>query len=389
MGHTPAMLMIMVIMRQVAENHDQGITTYIPDVSQEDREQIYSELGAFLFLKRPYTLSHLTKFLAALVKSAMSPPKWLVAARGMRKFSSKNEFKKALSFFNKLEENGFPTHHLGINLIRVKCLAELGELDEAIQALRVLELEYFKSSSIKRTLTALLIKQNKFEDAFESQLEVLRLQKSIGQFEYTLELMEQLCEAKLEGKQQFLIEESMQILDILKEDPLPYSRKTRTLLFQHISKGIKSPEHWLQLTKMVASETDILSATLPILKLGTKNIHVLVLQENEEAVECYLSSHIATLKVQPDSPLSIEVAADYYLREKDPESLDQILQNAEKAGANSLEYYVASAKLHLFKKDLKSASDTLHKAVQIQADDGRVVALREQWKVAYEAKSSK
>ncbi len=380
--------MIMVLVRQSATANAPGMKNIIPDSSSEDRQQLYSELGAYLFLKKPYSMVQLQSSLKDLIGSAKKPPKWLVALKELKKFNQKQEFQKALNFYEKLEEAGFELDRLELSLTRIKSLAGIGEKQLAAKELQKLEIEYPNSISIKINLQELMMDQNRSDDAFEIQLNILKIQKSLSNFNRTTDFLLKVCATEPDDFQYVLFRNCKKIMEILKEDALQYSTKTRDKLISFISENIKSPEDWLDLIEIITEETDILDRTISLLQQGLEKTKILVQQENERAIKLFYSAHFLVLKIMPDAPKSIEIAADFYLSEKDPASLDKILQAAEEAQADSIEYYVAAARYHLHNLDLKAASDILHKAVQVKADDQRVIDLRKQWKTAFDSKNA-
>ena len=380
--------MTMVMLRPDIENSEPGMTSFAEVQNQEDRKQEYSELGALIFLAKPYTLVQITASMKELLKAAAHPPQWLVILRELKNYTRKGEHKKALSFISKLEETGIKYDQLGLELTRAKSLGATGKQEEAIKVLRALELEYPKSLSIKMNLKEFLLDLDQPEDAFETQLSILKIQKSAFYFEKTMILFERLCSSQSENIDTFAITSGKQVLKVLLEDPLPYSKKTRCILFEHMVKHVSSPEGWKKLLPILINSTDIIEETLFHIKTGISLIEKLMLQDDFEAKELFYAANLAILKELPADPTAIEAATDYYLHERDNVTLDAMLIAAQKAGADSIEYYIAFAKFHLFQQDLRAASDILHKAVQIQADDDRVLALRKEWKSAYAAKNT-
>lgn len=384
-------LLPVVVLRPNQDEDETGITSDVRDITQEDRKATYAELGCFLTVEKPFTVSSLEEDFKEISSSYKNPPQWLRALREVHKFIFKKQFKSALLLISKLEEAGISTDDLGFSLCKSTAQWETGNKEEAMQILRTLELEYPRSISIKEKLLKNLMDSEEFDDAFEEQLQILYTQKSVYNFHKSLEIFQIIFEKRLEASEeagsQFALDALEQMLGVFDEDPPQYSRQKRCDLFSQMSKRLSSAEDWKRMIESMQRYEDITESIIDLYQTGLDKIHPLI-SEDDQCRILYNKTHLKVLECQPEAPQSIEVAADYLLANQKIDELDKILVNATRAGADSLEFYISSAKLHLYNENLREASDVLHKAVQIQADDERVMTLRAEWKEAYAAKNS-
>src|SRR5690606_2763155 len=117
---------ILCFLRSAQLHNDPGTLSVFVDSSPQDRQQAYAELGAALFLAKPYTIEVLTHHLAELVKSSQSPPQWLTILKQLRLLYASKRHDDALKILDTLAAAGLERQHMGFPLLRARCLAQMG-----------------------------------------------------------------------------------------------------------------------------------------------------------------------------------------------------------------------------------------------------------------------
>jgi len=179
------------------------------------------------------------------------------------------------------------------------------------------------------------------------------------------------------------------VLEVLFKDPRPYSKKLRPKIFELLFSKIESPDNWLALVKIVTDSNDIIEFTAPLLKNALIRLENGSPNDNAETASAIHDGHLLLLSAIPDEPASLELVSQTLLDSGDFPKLESIFQKAEAAGAKSLEFHTSLARYMLKIGNLKHASDVLHKAVRIKADDIRVVELRHAWQREYDLLNNK
>jgi tetratricopeptide (TPR) repeat protein len=388
---------ILTLLRPNQSHTEPGMTSFFTDMSSSDREQIYTELGSFLSLEKPINIQKLNQKLDELTDCVSNPPKWLFALKQVRKIFSEKQIDATRDLLNKLAEMGMEEQHIGFALLRARCLALSGieHIPHAIDLLKSLEAKHPNSISIRMLLIENDLKLGKLKEAFEEQVGIFKTQRSTFNFERTLKMLKDIFErhrtlhpTSTQESEGLLLECAQLFINALLQDPPQYSRKLRPQILNTLAECIDKDSSWQKLVQLLIESKDAIEHSVHILQKALLRLKTQMDPETAETLKLLEDAHLLILETDPCQPQSLEIATLALIERGELETLDHTLQRAEKAGAQSLEFYLSLAR-YFFKIDnLKEASDTLHKAVRIQADDPRVLELRQEWNRLFESRNS-
>lgn len=387
---------ILCFLRAAKKHDDPGTVSVFLDSTPQDREHAYTELGASFFLHKPYTIETLKTRLAQAAQTAVAPPVWLKALKQVRALYNDKQYAEVLGLLDKLTAAGLEDKYIAFALLRARCLAEMGadHLPASIEVLRKVLAKYPQSLSIRMLLMESYLRLNQLPEAFAEQLNIFATQKTSLNFERTLAAMVDVHRRTLNltlnknAAEDALMKFGKDTLEVLFRDPRPYSRRLRPQLFQILANNVNETKSLIELLKLLKDSDDVLEATGPMLRSNLKALALLVDGSDEpELKENFVQGHVLLLSVYPTEESSLEIATTTLLAQGKLAELDAIFKKAEAAGAKSLEFYTSLSRYHLQLENLKDASDVLHKAVRIRADDARVLELRQRWQQEFDARN--
>jgi CheY-like chemotaxis protein len=371
-----------------AKLHDElGTVSVFVDSSPEDREQIYTELGATLFLEKPFNIETLNKSLQDLFEAATNPPPWAKALKQVRQLYNAKKYPEVLAVLEKISETPLEAQHLGFPLLKARCLFKMGDehLPQAARVLAQLRERYPTSLTIRMLLLEIHLKLDRLEEAFREQLSIFATQKTAFNFERTLQLLTEIG-TRLQDDAS-LLKLAHETFAVLFRDPKPYSRKLRPRVFSALATQLKNVTGWTGFVELLSSSDDVVEIVAPELRLALGHLEKDLASAGPELSKVFQEGHIMLLSSFPTEASSIEIATQSLLDKQELDQLDALLKRAESAGAKSLEFYTSLSRYFLKIGNLKEASDVLHKAVRLKADDLRVLELRELWQTQYDARN--
>jgi len=387
---------IVCFLRTVKLHDDPGTVSIFVDSSPQEREQTYTELGATFFVEKPYSIESIKATLAAAVKAAASPETWSKALQQVRQLYNKNNHADVLRLLDKLAAANVENKHLGFPLLRARCLAAMGSehIAASVRVLEQLLVVYPKSVSIRMLLLDNHIKLGSFEKAFKEQLSIFATQKTSCHFDKVLSIMSDIHQRMLNTEDAstaaadaFLIRSTHEIIAVLFKDARPYSKKLRVRIFDLLHSKLKETAGWIEFVKVMRSSDDVIDLSAPLMKSALAKVTPALPHSEDGFDAIFEQSHRLLLSVLPTEAASIEVATKVLIAREEIDTLDEILKKAEANGAKSVEFFTSLSRYCLHVGDLKGASDVLHKAVRIQADDPRVLELRQLWQQQYDSKN--
>jgi predicted Zn-dependent protease len=151
-------------------------------------------------------------------------------------------------------------------------------------------------------------------------------------------------------------------------------------VFEVVGERLQKIDSCQVLLDLLIESDDAIEISAPVLR----RVLTKVPPESEKVQK----AHIVMLQSFPDDPASLEIATQFLIEQENLEGLNQILQNAHAAEASSLEFHLSMARYLIKIGDLRTASEALHKAVRVKADDPRVVELRQNWQQEYDARNN-
>jgi CheY-like chemotaxis protein len=375
------------LLRSAKTHDDLGTVSVFVDSSPQDREQIYTELGATLFLEKPFNIETLNKRLQELFEAASNPAPWAKALRQVRQLYNAKKYPEVLAVLAKIAETPLESQHLGFPLLKARCLFKMGDeqLPESARVLTQLREKYPASLTIRMLLLEIHLKLGRLEEAFAEQLSIFATQKTAFNFERTLQLFVDLG-TRLQDDAA-LLKLAKDTLAVLFRDPKPYSRKLRPKIFSALATQLKQVTGWTGFVELLLGSDDVIEAVAPELRLALGHLEKDLSSAGPEVSKIFQQGHILLLSSFPAEAASIEIATQSLLDSQELDQLDALLKRAESAGAKSLEFYTSLSRYFLKIGNLKEASDVLHKAVRLKADDLRVLELREMWQAHYDARN--
>ncbi len=374
------------LLRSAKLHDDLGTVSVFVDSSPQDREQIYTELGATLFLEKPYNMETLNKRLRDLFEAASSPPPWAQALRQVRHLYTSQKYPEVLAVLEKISTTPLESQHLGFPLLKARCLFKMGEeqLPKAAQVLAQLRERYPTSLTIRMLLMEIYLKLGRLEEAFSEQLSIFATQKTAFNFERTLQLFNDLG-TRLQDDTA-LLKLAHDTFSVLLRDPKPYSRKLRPRIFTALAAQLKQVAGWTGFVELLFGSEDVIESVASELRIALGHLEIDLASAGPEVSKVFQEGHILLLSSFPAEAASIAIATQSLLDKQELDQLDALLKRAESAGAKSLEFYTSLSRYLLKIGNLKEASDVLHKAVRLKADDLRVLELREMWQTQYHAR---
>lgn len=385
------------LLRPCREQMQHGINSFHAEAPVEDRKQSYIELGAYNFLEKPFTIEKLNQTLESAIALAKKPPQWLTLLKQIRSLVAQKKLNEALVILSKLRDLGMEKEHLGFAILRAQVLSLLGgdHLNEANIVLCELEERNPNSISIRLNHLENAMKLQNYTEAFEVQLSIFEHQKTASNFEKILALLHRIDQALSTDidtsgpppREVMLISHTIKLFDTLLKDPAPYSRKLRPRILELAVTRTQHHESCFQLLKLFEQTKDVVDETLPALRRLLSNLKPSATDSYPSILEAYENAHFQLLEADPLDPQAIDICCQKLFSTGSLEPILKLLEKSHEAGAKCLEFYTNYSEYFLRLGELKAASDTLHKAVQIQADNPRVLRLRESWQQAYNAKA--
>jgi hypothetical protein len=389
-----------VVMIIVGENADPK-----KDENQE-RIQIYSEMGVDLFLKRPFGIKELQVKLKEAKTWILTPPPWIQLMRASRVMIKAGDFAKAAYGLQKLYEMKPDNLTVGLLLARALIQGDKASRAQGMDILKAIEKKHPSSVMAKKLI--LEASTGGFGDrgaAFETSLRLLKQELSANNVNTCLDLANKISGEKME------ISLHAQIMAVLKSsDPI----RTKEFRFQAMVgmlRVLQSPKDILFAIKLIHENEDQKARLREELGLLVERMEIrsedpyadvdYVPGKLDEAIkktaaedpnavsptdEARFALFKTVLEIEPGLPSALESLVNLAVKHGKNDMAWETLDKAKQANKLSLEYYVCFAQLAIKDGKLKEASEAIHAGKRLSASDPRLESLTRTWQNLYAEK---
>ncbi len=375
--------LILVLLREDLPNSTEMLA--------DDRQQHYSDLGAYLSFRRPYTIANLGKKLKEFLEWSLQPPSWLEMLTDLRKLIDAGKVNEALTPLKAVALSpGCP--HILFPLLYALHAQRLGDTER--EASRKLLIDLAESAPRSLSIKGLLVENallgGRLKEAYAHQVDIFSIQRTQENYDKCLGLAKSIDEGlRLKNDPEadpLYARFSRMLIEALIERGPPHTRKQRAQLMRELAAQSRSTQMLETFMDLISKQEDIVRDLGPELASLSASYSE---HADGHAYEALLHRlYTKTLESEPTLPWILERVVQLHLSKKELNQALKVMRRAEEANAKSVEFYLSWARIHLSQGELKDASDRIHQASKVRADDPRVQEFRELWRVAYAAKQS-
>jgi tetratricopeptide (TPR) repeat protein len=392
----PQATLLTILRPSPSSTSNQGISTDYVDSSIGERMMSYIEKGCFFYIEHPCAKDKIENKIETVFSYLEKPPPWFKALEQIYLLYSQGHFSDCLAFIEKMESNKIEAPQCLFEILRAKTLFKLGDdfLAQSLASTLEIQTENPECPYIASLIVDLLRKIGKHPIAFSDQLGVFSREKSVNQFNKCLSILEECFTERPkivfetpQQLEQMLLNNAEDLLNLLNKEPL-HSKKFRAETMNKVKTLLSSEDSyyfWLSLVqKMPDIILDVASSVEEVI-YKIEDSFPPRMNAKKEALNRY---RLLYLEHDPSNSRVLENAINLLLETNKNDEAENLLKRAEDSGAKSLEFYTLLARLRIIGGYLKEASELLHKATKLSADDTRVTELRALWQTAYESKQA-